>query len=872
MEHIFNSQQQQQILPSSTITNNIIENNNIKYDKETTKKLHTSIHFGNNGLMIASTTIKTPMKSITNKLITTNDTIISNMPVSSTQSPTVAILNNNNNTNIFKIGNKNKFKNKNSNIFRKIELQKNIGTHYNSLNEMPSSSSSSSSSSSVPSSQFLISSSATHHNIYSLDNQQDENIFHILINAYDHFYWQPSEIRTKLTPVCGVELLAYLSALNNNIEWAQKAYDSSGHYRGEILFGNNLWLGQKTFCNEINIMTNERKHFEFSYSVSTISFRTSLPKNITNVIQLGQCLPKSCNLGDIKVILESDPHINYLISLNTTSTKFQILKIRPVPGDYNIWKEMKFKIFCAFIVFVIALISYASWLEIYIENRTRDQLQKKIPSISEKYENEKYNNIKKIQNISDKNNRNGNSNLMDDDGIIRQTTNDNITEKNGIGIVTIVTPKRSLGFFEKIILCFSFSSNLSTICTFKRRNEEILSCVHGIRVLSLLWTIMVHTYLQMFLIGENRFRRNIAERSFAYQVIGNATFSVDSFFFLSGLLVVLIFLKNVKRKETNSNDFVKKGFLKGTFLVFYRYIRLTPAYLFVIIFTEFSLNFVFNRTVHIPTTANIACTNYWWRNILYINNFYPFSELCMIWSWYLANDMQFYILAVVLLIISTKYLKFSIITTFAILFISWGTAGVVSIHYRYLHKVAEPFESFDFLYDKPWQRIGPYIIGMITGYITFKYKTPPKVPFLLNIVLWILSVGLLFILIFGVWNGQLNILATAFYVSVGHTAWGLGLVWITLSCYWDLSPSINKFLSYELFLPLSRLTYCTYLIHPTIMMITSFLMEGPIHLQHLFVLTVFLGNAVISLFVALLISIAFESPVIRMSKIFMKKD
>lgn len=59
---------------------------------------------------------------------------------------------------------------------------------------------------------------------------------------------------------------------------------------------------------------------------------------------------------------------------------------------------------------------------------------------------------------------------------------------------------------------------------------------------------------------------------------------------------------------------------------------------------------------------------------------------------------------------------------------------------------------------------------------------------------------------------------------------------MTLSCCWGYANPVNRILSYRGFYPLSRLTYCAYLIHPIIMMITSFQMEGPVHLSH--VLTV----------------------------------
>ncbi|XP_062587685.1 O-acyltransferase like protein-like, partial [Saccostrea cucullata] len=39
------------------------------------------------------------------------------------------------------------------------------------------------------------------------------------------------------------------------------------------------------------------------------------------------------------------------------------------------------------------------------------------------------------------------------------------------------------------------------------------------------------------------------------------------------------------------------------------------------------------------------CKEYWWRNLLYIQNFFPVGEECIGWGWYLAVDMQFFVLS-----------------------------------------------------------------------------------------------------------------------------------------------------------------------------------------------------------------------------------
>lgn len=106
-------------------------------------------------------------------------------------------------------------------------------------------------------------------------------------------------------------------------------------------------------------------------------------------------------------------------------------------------------------------------------------------------------------------------------------------------------------------------------------------------------------------------------------------------------------------------------------------------------------------------------------------------------------------------------------------------------------------------------------------------------------------------------------MAAACFIS----AWGFALIWVILSCAWGYAEPINNLLSYRIFYPLSRLTYCAYLIHPVTQVVMSFQLKGTIHIQHSLVLTIFTGNAVISFGCALILSVMFEAPIVRMLKI-----
>lgn len=107
--------------------------------------------------------------------------------------------------------------------------------------------------------------------------------------------------------------------------------------------------------------------------------------------------------------------------------------------------------------------------------------------------------------------------------------------------------------------------------------------------------------------------------------------------------------------------------------------------------------------------------------------------------------------------------------------------------------------------------------------------------------------------------------------TVHATAWGLGLIWIVLSCKWGLAKPVDKLLSHRALLPLSRLTYCAYLVHPVSQIVMSFDLKGTVHIQHSLVLTIFLGNVITSYLLALVLAVLFEVPFVRMLKVLFGK-
>jgi peptidoglycan/LPS O-acetylase OafA/YrhL len=98
-------------------------------------------------------------------------------------------------------------------------------------------------------------------------------------------------------------------------------------------------------------------------------------------------------------------------------------------------------------------------------------------------------------------------------------------------------------------------------------------------------------------------------------------------------------------------------------------------------------------------------------------------------------------------------------------------------------------------------------------------------------------------LVYGLYPENLSVTVSSVYASLGHTAWAIAVSFIVVQCCTGAAPLVDKLLSLRIIYPLSRLTYCAYLVHPMIMMFTSTQMDGPLHLHNGIVVSPILSAA-----------------------------
>ncbi|XP_066933867.1 nose resistant to fluoxetine protein 6-like isoform X1 [Clytia hemisphaerica] len=424
------------------------------------------------------------------------------------------------------------------------------------------------------------------------------------------------------------------------------------------------------------------------------------------------------------------------------------------------------------------------------------------------------------------------------------------------------------------LLCFSLVKNSKSIFNTNVPPGAIAS-INGIRTFSITWVILGHLIIEGTQ-SDNPVSFLKWGQRFSFQVIANAFVSVDSFFVLSGLLVGYL---SFKRFETHGKLPLLRYYL-------HRYIRLTASYLYLIFFVVYLYPLLGNGVRWIGTPEK-NCHNMWWTNILYINNIYPTdaSKACYGVSWYLANDMQFYIISPLIMWAMYRFKIVGVLLTTGVFLFEYLLANGLIIHLKKASPiVAQAIDpsggTFSFaayqqyIYFKPWTRIGPYILGIVLGYVLFYKKTiKGRFAILFYFLGWLVAIGLGFAVVYGPFNAvtkSWNEAENLIYGMSFRLVWAIAICWVIYACHNGYGSIINDFLGWKVFIPLSRLTYGVYLIHFYVIDYYFATLNVNFHFTEVTLAFAFIPIIVTSYFLSYIVAVCIEYPVFNLEKLLLK--
>ena len=81
--------------------------------------------------------------------------------------------------------------------------------------------------------------------------------------------------------------------------------------------------------------------------------------------------------------------------------------------------------------------------------------------------------------------------------------------------------------------------------------------------------------------------------------------------------------------------------------------------------------------------------------------------------------------------------------------------------------------------------------------------------------------------------------AAVTWAAFGRLAFAMGVSWVMFACITGYGGIINSFLSWPLFSPLSKLTYCTYLIHIDVIFLFFYSTKRPMYFSEYTIVSCF---------------------------------
>ncbi|OWR49275.1 hypothetical protein KGM_215307 [Danaus plexippus plexippus] len=698
---------------------------------------------------------------------------------------------------------------------------------------------------------------------------------------------QWDKLKNSVTGDCRKNLQEYVQGLQERRLWALKMEDSSGRYTSMFYWGNNYWTGSAELCSILNqhhstqhahttqnssgsqIFSEWRQDVSVTgdgppFSTAFFNVRMTVSTDVAEIIKtkrtlhLGLCLPRTCSREQVRQLVDN---------VRAPLLRHKVVAVRsPQLGGYSYIEDPTFQILLGVSCVVGALLIAATAYDMKIASDVRAR-RRRVNNMAAAESGHadlrlNMNGLDAITVSKGKSMYNVNNNIA---------INTNNSEERLTAETASTDEELKLSIWSELLLSFSMKANILQIFD-QSVGSDTVPVVHGLRTFSMLWIIFGHTCIVVFKYADNTALRAVLEKSFWFQLILSAVYSVDTFFCLGGLLFSFLYFRtNAKGKLerlTKGRPKITAGLFQFLGLIGYRFARLTAPYLFMLGVVEVTMKwFAYNAVFEPPAHDHETCPSYWWRNVLYINTLFPVEQMCMLWSWYLSDDTQFYAVSAVLLILATSHFKLSAILTSVFFVSSLFTTGYVSYSSQHVPNGEDPFTQFDKIYDKPWTRLGPYLVGIATGWILFKTNLKINMSRVWWCVGWAVCAGVLLSLVFGLHGARLAGVTAAVFSALSHSLWAACVGWVIIACSTGHGGWVRPLLSSPVLYPFSRVTYCAYLVHPVVLRYVAMHLTHPIHLGELLVFVLFLGLAVISFFLAFVISVAFEAPIVTMLKI-----
>lgn len=379
--------------------------------------------------------------------------------------------------------------------------------------------------------------------------------------------------------------------------------------------------------------------------------------------------------------------------------------------------------------------------------------------------------------------------------------------------------KRKKAIYYKCVTAFSVVRNTSIILHVgNNENPETqqYKFVHGLRFLSMFWICLGHSYQT---INENITRLinavHIFER-WESPIITAGFMAVDTFFFMSGYLLYYVLNKQNHNRAMVAGIALLRRFIRGTIPMFFMFMCM---YLLPLIASGPNSKEFYDR-------FHAEIRLHWSDLVLHIRNWRlaDYEVSTMPHLWYLSADFQLFVVAVALIQTFGRKkrpaaIAFAVLSLLCCIVSAWQIYGtnmlpfIVPLHTSY----RDTLDTVRYYYQLPFYHAVCFFSGCVTFIFAEQYGKV-NISKTIQALFWCiaLSCGLSCVFMKLEWNinsERPSETKRMFMAFIDRILWSVCIVWFWFTCTTGRGGFLNRFLSWNGFVPLARISFGVYLIH-----------------------------------------------------------
>ncbi|XP_065086728.1 regulator of hypoxia-inducible factor 1-like isoform X2 [Ochlerotatus camptorhynchus] len=401
--------------------------------------------------------------------------------------------------------------------------------------------------------------------------------------------------------------------------------------------------------------------------------------------------------------------------------------------------------------------------------------------------------------------------------------------------------------FKDHIIVSSFSLRRNWSRFIRETESEVykeFGYIDGLRVFINIYVLIIHCLLVFAVLPltNPEAAEQMIQSRFMVNFASTAPLSVQTFFVISGLLLMVNFLKDIERRPQFSAEYFHTKIIN-------RWLRILPVYYFFLLLAVVGHAIPGLRLgplgyLTLITERNI-CRDRAWYNVFFVNNLPLTDERCFLHGWYLGADQQLFMSALVVLAVIWKHPKITkpllvalLVTSVALpagLIYQFGLESVLPLRLSDLKFLLSYQDWFKHIYSPSYTNANSFIGGMIVGYLYHETKRgrlnlddSKLFKLLRKLIFPILVLGLLSSSLFYEYEHSRSswwiVLHSVLYRNYGVMAGCM----LFIHCFRNQPGSIRRFLASRPMTTLGKLSYSVYVLHvPLVRLLVNYLPGMP---------------------------------------------